>query len=100
MEFHAIGMKDYPTSGNALIHNVKAGSAEFKGRGGFTGKSEDMYKFKVPQLYNLSDSPFYGHGSSLTNIEAVLKYKNLAKRKFKCARCPAFYKISCFESFR
>ena len=81
MEFHAIGMKDYPTSGNALIHNVKAGSAEFKGRGGFTGKSEDMYKFKVPQLYNLSDSPFYGHGSSLTNIEAVLKYKNLAKKE-------------------
>ena len=81
MEFHAIGMKDFPTSGNIAIHNVKAGSVEFKGRGGFTGKAEDMYKFKVPQLYNLTDSPFYGHGSSMKTIEEVLKYKNIAKKE-------------------
>jgi cytochrome c peroxidase len=30
----------------------------------------------VPQLYNLSDSPFLGHGSSLRSIREVVAYKN------------------------
>ncbi|MEM6723044.1 MAG: cytochrome-c peroxidase, partial [Bacteroidota bacterium] len=34
------------------------------------------FKFKVPQLYNLKDSPFYGHGSTFTSVEDVVAYKN------------------------
>ncbi|MFB0908315.1 MAG: cytochrome-c peroxidase, partial [Spirosomataceae bacterium] len=47
-----------------------------KGRAEFTGKSSDMYKYKVPQLYNLKDSPFYGHGASFTSVREVVAYKN------------------------
>lgn len=78
MEFHAIGMKDldgpgfYGTTGAAA-------DATNKGRGGFTGVSSEEYQFKVPQLYNLSDSPFYGHGGNFTSIKAVIDYKNAAQ---------------------
>jgi len=48
------------------------------GRGGFTGREEDMHKFKVPTLYNLQGSPFYFHGSSKTSLEEVVDYFDLA----------------------
>jgi len=48
------------------------------GRGGFTTKEEDMYKFKVPQLYNLKDSTFFGHGGTFRSIREVIEYKNEA----------------------
>ena len=38
-------------------------------------KAEDMYKFKVPQLYNLKDSPHYGHGASMKTIREVVRYQ-------------------------
>lgn len=81
MNFYALGVNDLQ-NGNYGINTVFAvtdSKAEHKGRGGFTGKAEDMYKFKVPQLYNLKDSPFYFHGSSITKIEDVIAYKNVAK---------------------
>nr|WP_299415454.1 cytochrome c peroxidase [uncultured Emticicia sp.] len=81
MKFYALGVNDLQ-NGNYGINTVFAvteAKAEHKGRGGFTGKAEDMYKFKVPQLYNLKDSPFYFHGSSFTKIEDVIIYKNIAK---------------------
>ena len=43
-----------------------------------TGAEEDMYRFKVPQLYNLKDNPFYGHGSSFRSLRDILEYKNKA----------------------
>ena len=46
------------------------------GRSGFTRRPEDMYAFKVPQLYNLKDSPFYFHGSSHHSIRDVVEYFN------------------------
>lgn len=77
MEFYALGMKDLEGEGvygdGILTDDVK------KGRGGFTGKVEDEYKFKTPQLYNLADSPFYGHGASFKSIRAVVEYKNNAQ---------------------
>ena len=78
MEFYALGLKDLQNGnyGTSAAHNVSLTNPEHKGRGGFTGKQEDMFKFKVPQLYNLKDSPFYGHGSSFYDIESLLKYKN------------------------
>ncbi len=77
MDFHAIGMKDlFEHREEVFQSGIDKG--ENKGRGGFTGNSEDNYKFKVPQLYNLADSKFYGHGSSMNSIYDVVKYKNNA----------------------
>lgn len=81
MDFYALGMNDLKNGsyGNNNVVGITETQAEHRGRGGFTGKAEDMFKFKVPQLYNLKDSPFYGHGSSFTRIEDVIAYKNIAK---------------------
>lgn len=75
MEFYALGMEDL--NGVGIYGGVDSDTK--KGRGGFTGKSEDMYKFKVPQLYNLKDSPFYGHGGTFRTIKEVIQYKNEAQ---------------------
>jgi cytochrome c peroxidase len=81
MEFHALGMNDLQNGnyGDNIVANISDGQAEHKGRGGFTSNSADLFKFKVPQLYNLIDSPFYGHGASFGSILEILKYKNEAK---------------------
>lgn len=75
--FYAIGMKDLVGEGvtNTVGQDFFTSN---EGRGGFTGNQEDLYKFKVPQLYNLTDSPFYGHGGSFTSVRDVIEYKNLA----------------------
>ncbi|MFK7947417.1 MAG: cytochrome-c peroxidase [Saprospiraceae bacterium] len=73
MAFYAYGMKDLSGSGT---FNVNPNDAAHKGRGGFTKNPNDNYKFKVPQLYNLKDSPHYGHGSSFNSIRDVVMYKN------------------------
>lgn len=80
MKFYALGMRDLQTGvvGSAVVVQADPTKVENKGRGGFTGKASDMYQFKVPQLYNLKDSPFYGHGASFTTLEAVVAYKNAA----------------------
>lgn len=75
MAFQAIGMMDLVQISHESF-KVSMTDKERKGRGGFTGKEEDMFKFKTPQLYNLKDSPFYGHGSSLFSIKEVVDYKN------------------------
>ncbi len=80
MEFYGLGMTNLQNGsyGDNVVIGIKDSQPEHKGRGGFTGKTEDMYKFKVPQLYNLKDSPFYGHGAQFTTIKDVIKYKNEA----------------------
>lgn len=75
MAFHALGMPDLAGS---RTHNVRPEQPEHRGRGGFTGKAEDMYKFKVPQLYNLKDSPFMGHGGNFRTVREIITYKNRA----------------------
>lgn len=77
MEFHALGMDDLHDCPESVFLTSTDGPEVF-GRGGFTGRPEDNYKFKVPQLYNLADSPFYGHGSSFRSLEEVISYKNQA----------------------
>lgn len=81
MNFYGLGLNDLQNGnyGNNMVVAITDDKPEHKGRGGFTGKAEDMFKFKVPQLYNLKDSPFYGHGASFTKIEDVIAYKNTAK---------------------
>jgi len=76
VDFHAVGVNNMyqrPSFG------TDADDLRNFGRGGFTGKAEDMHKFKVPQLYNMSDSEFYFHGSSRTQLRDVVQYFNLAE---------------------
>jgi len=77
-EFHALGVND-------MYHRPSFSSSkeDFRnqGRGGFTGKEEDMFKFKVPQLYNMSDTPFYFHGSSIESLTDLVEYKNDAVKE-------------------
>ena len=80
MEFHALGMKDLFDCPEEVF-KTDPNQADHLGRGGFTGLEEDKYKFKVPQLYNLTDSPFYGHGSSFRSVRAVISYKNTAAKE-------------------
>ena len=75
MEFHALGMKDL-FENNELTYGADSDSDANEGRYSFTKVDGDKFKFKVPQLYNLADSPFYGHGSSFQNIRDVVAYKN------------------------
>lgn len=77
MEFHAIGMSGLDKSPEPSFMTGPDHSANL-GRGGFTKREADNYKFKVPQLYNLIDSPFYGHGSTFNKIRDVVDYKNEA----------------------
>jgi len=82
--FMAIGFDDFDTEADGQLHGlVKA--ADKLGRGGFTQRPEDAYKFKIPQLYNLADTQVYGHGASFRNLRAVLEYKNNAQAQNSAA---------------
>ena len=73
-EFHALGTKDLHETGMAF--NTSANDDKNLGRGGFTKRDEDMYRFKVPQLYNMKNSPFYFHGSSKNSLREVVEFFN------------------------
>lgn len=68
MAFYALGMPDL--LGPAVI---KAPS-ENLGRGQFIRSAAADYTFKVPQLYNMKDSPFLGHGGTFPSVGAVIDY--------------------------
>ena len=74
--FHALGMGELKGENTYQTRGFKS---ERLGRGGFTKRKEDMYKFKTPQLYNLADASFFGHGATFNSIKGVIKYKNEAK---------------------
>jgi len=73
-DFYAIGVKDLWETGEA--YNTDEADIRNFGRGGFTGQDDDMFKYKVPQLYNMGNLPFYFHGSSKTSMRAVVEYFN------------------------
>lgn len=75
MQFNVLGMGDLINCPEPTL-KTKLDDPANLGRGGFTKKAADNFAFKVPQLYNLLDSPFYGHGSSFRTIREVLDYKN------------------------
>lgn len=75
MTFYSLGMTDF--FGPDILGSGRL-NPERLGRGGFSGAPQDMYKFKTPQLYNLVDSPFYGHGGNFNTVREVVEYKNLA----------------------
>ena len=72
MSFHALGTKDMYEQGGV---NTGPDDVRNLGRGMFTGKADDMRKFKVPQLYNLKDYATYFHGSSKESIRDVVEFK-------------------------
>ncbi len=53
MDFSAIGMMDLVQVSHQSF-KVSMTDKERLGRAGFTGQEEDMYKFKIPQLYNFT----------------------------------------------
>ncbi len=80
MTFYALGMNDLDGAVDPRVDLRAFGGTVpddvRRGRGGFTGNEVDNYRFKTPQLYNLADSPFYGHGASFSSIRDVIEYKN------------------------
>lgn len=62
MAFYALGMPDMP------------GAPPDGGRGGFTGVEAERSTFKVPQLYNLTDASFMGHGSTFRSVREIVDY--------------------------
>lgn len=72
MEFQALGVKDMyqRPSFNAFKSDKRN-----LGRGGFTQKEEDMFRFRVPTVYNVSDAPFFFHGASKQTLDEVIDYK-------------------------
>lgn len=73
MQFYALGMGNL--SGQSIF-NTPADHAAHLGRGGFTERYSDMHKFKVPQLYNLKDAHFLGHGATIEGVRSMIEYKN------------------------
>ena len=78
MTFHALGMADMDPTLPGVYGDIPVDEGASLGRGGFTAVAADNYKFKTPQLYNLTDSPFYGHGGTFTTVRQVIDYKNKA----------------------
>ncbi|MBK9272101.1 MAG: cytochrome-c peroxidase [Saprospiraceae bacterium] len=75
MSFHALGMNDM--EGPDIIRKDSSNRHRL-GRAEFTKRAEDLYKFKTPQIYNLKDVEYLGHGGSFCSVEEVVRYKNLA----------------------
>jgi len=71
--FFALAMPDL--LGDEIFNSPPDAGAHL-GRGGFTGNEEELYAFKVPQLYNLKDSPFLGHGGTFQSVREMVQYKN------------------------
>jgi cytochrome c peroxidase len=74
-QFYALGVMNQYQNGYSVFRTDRYDKRNF-GRGGFTGREEDMHKFKVPQLYNLKDFGFYFHGASKTSLRDVVEYFN------------------------
>ena len=73
-EFYALGVNDLHEIETSF--NTSPEDPRNLGRGEYSGEQEDMFKFKIPQLYNLGDAPFYFHGSSKTDLQSVVEYFN------------------------
>lgn len=80
--FHALGMPDMPglAAMDAGDNTYGLSGADLAlGRGGFTGVEGDKHAFKTPQLYNLKDSKFFGHGGTFYDLKDVIRYKVTAE---------------------
>jgi cytochrome c peroxidase len=75
MRFEAVGVNNLYQSPYD-VYRTNINDARNFGRGGFTKRPEDMFKYKVPQLYNLKHVGFYFHGASKTSLRDVVEYFN------------------------
>ncbi len=75
LEFHALGVKDMYQMD---YYDTHATDFRNMGRASFTQNPDDMFKFKVPSIYNMSDTKFYFHGASKFSLKELLEYKNEA----------------------
>jgi cytochrome c peroxidase len=75
MAFYALGMPDM--LGQDVLKSDSSNDAHL-GRAAYSKRDEDKFKFKVPQLYNLKNHNFYGHGANFCSVEEVIRYKNQA----------------------
>ncbi|MCU0347352.1 MAG: hypothetical protein MUC59_10430 [Saprospiraceae bacterium] len=75
MRYEAIGVNNLFQSPYDVFRTDVYDLRNF-GRGGFTKREEDMFKYKVPQLYNLKHVGFYFHGASKTSLRQVVEYFN------------------------
>lgn len=73
--FMAVGFGDLDMK-NTVVGAIN--DAVRKGRGGFTEDEFEDYQYKIPPLYNLTDSNFMGHGASFASVREVVEYKNAA----------------------
>jgi cytochrome c peroxidase len=77
--FHIMGLADLLESDRNRIH-TKLFEGEEQGRGGWTGRDDLKYAFKTPQLYNLTQKSFYGHGSTHRTLESMVRYMVRGKK--------------------
>jgi len=77
MQFKAIGLGDLVDCPEPTLKTTQNDPINL-GRGGFTQNQDEYYAFKAPQLYNLKDAGFYGHGSSKRSVRDMISYKNNA----------------------
>jgi len=75
MEYKSVGVNGLYQSGFDVFR-TDANDRRNLGRGGFTYQQDDMFKFKVPQLYSLKDIGFYFHGASKRSLREVVEYFN------------------------
>lgn len=75
MAFFAVGANDMYQNPQPTFR-TDANDNRNKGRAGFTQNSDDLYKFKVPQLYSLKPVGFYLHGASKRSLREVVEYFN------------------------
>ena len=78
-EFHVMGLADLLSSDRSRVH-TKFFEGEEKGRGGWLQSESQKYAFKTPQLYNLSQRSFFGHGSTHQSIESIVRYMTQGQR--------------------
>jgi len=77
-EFHALGVNDMYQQPS---YSTESDDFRNLGRAAFTQLDEDLYKFKVPGIYNNADSDFFFHGASVKTLDELIDYKNLAVRE-------------------
>ena len=72
-QFHVMGLADLLESDRSRVH-TKLFEGEQNGRGGWTGDDSKRYAFKTPQLYNLAQRSFFGHGSTHRTLDSMVRY--------------------------
>ncbi|MCA9671610.1 MAG: hypothetical protein KC503_38695 [Myxococcales bacterium] len=81
LTFHAMGFKDIdgawdPSRVDLRPFGGTVPADTRRGRGAFTDNPAQDFAFKTPQLYNLRDALFLGHGGSKRSVREVVEYFN------------------------